>query len=196
MKNVSYLGILTALSSSICCIMPILAIITGTSGIASTFSWLEPARPYFIGMTVLILGFAWYQKIKPQKKNQCNCKIEQKTKLMQSKMFLGLVTIFSILMLTFPFYAHIFYPNTEKQPLITNKINMQVVDFMVDGMTCKSCEEHINYKVNKLFGIIKSSASFENGNVVVEFDNSKITSAEIEKVINSTGYSVTAKKEK
>lgn len=63
-------------------------------------------------------------------------------------------------------------------------------------MTCASCEEHVNHEVNKLSGIIKSTASYENGNAIVEFDNSKTNIAEIETAINGTGYSVRDKKEK
>ena len=62
-------------------------------------------------------------------------------------------------------------------------------------MTCASCEEHVNHEVNKLTGIISSTASYENGKAVVEFDNSKTNITEIEKAINSTGYSVISKKE-
>ncbi|MEC3965274.1 hypothetical protein VM932_07290, partial [Muricauda sp. SYSU M86414] len=36
-----------ALLSSFCCITPVLALVAGTSGLASTFSWLDPIRPYF-----------------------------------------------------------------------------------------------------------------------------------------------------
>jgi len=35
-------GLLTAITASLCCITPLLALIAGTSGIASTFSWIEP----------------------------------------------------------------------------------------------------------------------------------------------------------
>jgi copper chaperone CopZ len=62
-------------------------------------------------------------------------------------------------------------------------------------MTCASCEEHVNHEVNKLAGIINSHASYETGKAVVEFDNSQTNITEIEKAINSTGYSVTDKKE-
>ena len=40
-------------------------------------------------------------------------------------------------------------------------------------MTCASCEEHVNHKVNKLNGIINSKASYENGNAIIEFDKTK-----------------------
>ena len=190
------LGILTALASSLCCIMPVIAIVAGTSGLASTFSWLEPFRPYFIGLTILVLGFAWYQKLKPKKQIDCNCETEEKPKFIQSKMFLGIVTAFAIVMLAFPYYAHIFYPKTEKQIIVVDKSNVQTVEFSISGMTCAGCEEHVNHEVNKLSGIIKSTVSYENGNAIVEFDNSKTNIAEIEKAINGTGYSVTDKKEK
>ncbi|MDZ7646572.1 MAG: hypothetical protein U5K54_05000 [Cytophagales bacterium] len=45
------------------CITPVLALISGVGGIAATFSWLEPVRPYLIGITTLVLGFAWYQEL-------------------------------------------------------------------------------------------------------------------------------------
>jgi mercuric ion transport protein len=189
-------GLLTAIAASLCCITPVLALVAGTSGLASTFSWLEPARPYLIGLTILVLGFAWYQKLKPKKQIDCNCETEEKPKFIQSKMFLGIVTAFAIVMLAFPYYAHIFYPKPEKQVLVVDKSNVQTIEFSISGMTCASCEEHVNHEVNKLSGIIKSTASFENENAIVEFDNSKTNIAEIEKAINGTGYSVTDKKEK
>jgi copper chaperone CopZ len=189
-------GLLTAIAASLCCITPVLAIVAGTSGLASTFSWLEPARPYFIGLTILVLGFAWYQKLKPKKQIDCNCETDENPKFTQSKMFLGIVTVFAGLMLAFPMYAHVFYPKTEKQVIVVYKSNIQTVEFTISGMTCASCEEHVNYEVNKLSGIIKSTASYESGNAIIEFDNSKTSPAEIKKAINSTGYSVTDKKEK
>ena len=195
-KKIIGAGLLTAIAASLCCITPVLALVAGTSGLASTFSWLEPARPYFIGLTILVLGFAWYQKLKPKKQIDCNCETEEKPKFIQSKMFLGIVTAFAIVMLAFPYYAHIFYPKTEKQVIVVDKSYVQTVEFTISGMTCASCEEHVNHEVNKLSGIIKSSTSYENGNAIVEFDNSKTNITDIEKAINGTGYSVTDKKEK
>ena len=58
-------SLLTAITASLCCIAPVLALIAGTSGFASTFSWIEPFRPYLIGLTIVVLLFAWYQKLKP-----------------------------------------------------------------------------------------------------------------------------------
>lgn len=190
-------SILSAIAASLCCITPVLALVSGAGGIASSFSWLEPARPYLLGITVLVLGFAWYQKLKPRtaEEIQCACEEDEKPPFMQTKKFLGIVTVFAFLMMAFPYYGHIFYPKADKEVVVVSSDNIQEVKFNVSGMTCASCEEHVNHEVNKLTGIISSNASYENGNAIIEFDNSKTNISEIEKAINSTGYSVTDKKE-
>lgn len=189
------LGLLTAISASLCCITPVLALLAGTSGLASVFSWLDPLRPYLIGLTVLVLGFAWYQKLKAQKQIDCNCDTKEKTPFIQTKKFLGIVTVFAGLMLAFPSYVHIFFPKTESQTIVTDQSKIQKVEFKINGMTCSGCEEHVNHEVTQLTGIIKTSVSYENGNAIIDFDQAQTDIEEIEKAIEKTGYSVTDKKE-
>jgi len=195
-------GFLTAITASLCCITPVLALIAGTTGIASTFSWIEPFRPYLIGLTILVLAFAWYQKLKHQKEIDCECETDHlpagkagKPKFIQSKTFLGIVTAFAIVMLAFPYYSRIFYPKTEKHLIVVDKSDISTTEFKISGMTCASCEEHVNHEVNKLNGIVDSRASYEKENAIIEFDRTKTNKMEIEKAINSTGYKVTSEKE-
>ncbi len=190
-KKYIWTSILTAIGASLCCITPLLALISGASGMASAFSWLEPLRPYLIGITVLVLVFAWYQKLKPKNEIECDCESDEKPKFVQSKTFLGLVTGFAILMLAFPYYGSMFYPKTEKEIIVVSKENIQKVNIDINGMTCNSCEEHVNHTVNKLDGILNVESSYENGSSGIEFDKSKTNIEEIEKAINSTGYTVT-----
>lgn len=182
-------SLLTAITASLCCITPVLALVAGTSGIASTFSWIEPFRPYLIGLTILVLGFAWYQK--HNKEIDCECETDERPKFIQSKKFLGIVTASAIIMLAFPYYSGIFYPKTEKQIMVVDKSDLFTTKFEISGMTCASCEEHVNHEINKLDGIVNSNASYENGNAIIEFDKTKTNVTEIEKAINATGYKVT-----
>ena len=198
MKNENKLigvGLMTSIIASLCCLTPVLALIAGTSGIASTFSWIEPYRPYLLGMTFLVLGFAWYQKLNPKKEIDCECETDEKPKFLQTKTFLGIVTVFTIVIMAFPYYSGIFYSNTEKQLIVVYKSDIKTNEFKISGMTCASCEEHVNHEVNKLNGIVNSKVSYENGNAIIEFDRTKTNETEIEKAINSTGYRVTGKKE-
>ena len=188
-------SLLTAITASLCCITPVLALIAGTSGVASTFSWIEPFRPYLIGLTILVLLFAWYQKLKPEKEIDCECETDKKPKFIQSKTFLGVVTVFAIVMLAFPYYSSMFYPNSEKQIVVVDKSNIKTTEYKISGMTCASCEAHVNHEVIKLNGIVNSKTSYKNGNAIIEFDETKTNELEIEKAINATGYKVTNKKE-
>lgn len=200
MKNDKHLmgaGFLAAIGASLCCITPVLALIAGTSGIASTFSWLEPLRPYLIGLTILALGFAWYQKLNSLKATEPNCACDDdKPSIWQSRKFLGVVTIFTVALLAFPLYAEIFYPKTAQQKTVTQDAAIRTIEFKIKGMTCNGCAEHVNHEVNKLDGIISTKASYEEGNAIIQFDTLKTKPVEIEQSINSTGYSVTDRIEK
>jgi len=189
--NIIGAGLLTAIASSLCCITPILALISGTSGMASTFTWLEPFRPYLIGCTILILAFAWYQKLKPKKEVDCNCEADKKPSFLYSKLFLVMMTLFTIVMTTFPYYSSLFYPKHETKTNVVDQGNIQTINIGIKGMTCTSCEEHINHSVYKLDGILNIKSSYESGNSVIEFDNSKTSIEEIENSVNATGYSIT-----
>jgi mercuric ion transport protein len=185
-------GVLTAIAASLCCITPVLALISGASGVASTFSWMEPLRPYLIGFTVLVLGFAWYQKLKPRTKEEieCDCETDEKPSFWQSKLFLGIVTVFAVVMIAFPYYSSIFYGNSNKEVIVVSSENLVKTGFKIDGMTCTSCEEHIMHAVNEVEGVVSVSADYEEGTTTVEFDNSKTNKETIVDAINETGYTV------
>lgn len=184
-------GAISAIAASLCCIAPVLVLLAGTSGLASIFSWIEPIRPYLIGVSVLVLGFAWYQKLKPVQLDECGCVLEEKSSFIQSKIFLILVTIFTVLMLTVPYYSKVFFSKHGSEIEEVDQANTQTVEFIVTGMTCAACEEHIKHEVYKLPGIINASVSYDKSSALIQFDATKTTHEEIKRTINSTGYTVT-----
>lgn len=156
---------------------------------------MEPIRPYLIGITVLVLGFAWYQKLKPKKiEMDCACEEDEKKPFMHTKTFLGIVTLFAALMLAFPYYASVFYPKVEKQVVVVSSNNIKEVKFNVSGMTCTGCEEHVKHAVNALPGILEINANYVEGTAVVRFDESKTNKETIIKAIDETGYKVEGEK--
>ena len=188
-KNLAYTGLFAAVAASSCCIPPVIALIAGVGGGASALSWMEPFRPYLIGLAVLAIGYAWYSYLKTKKADDC-CEVDAKPKWFQTKGFLIGITLFAAISISFPYYSHIFYPDNKKEVVIVNQSKIQTVNFEVEGMTCASCEQHVTHAVNELDGIVNVAASFEKANAKVEFDNSKTNIEDIEKAINSTGYKV------
>lgn len=192
-------GILAALLSSLCCITPLLALLAGVSGIASTFSWLDPARPFFVGVTFLVLGFAWYQKLRPRTAEEiaCACEEDLKPSFWHSKRFLGIITVFAGLMLSFPSYAHIFYSNGGKHGasafIEQDTTKFHKIVLKVKGMTCAGCESHIEHEVSTLDGVKSVDAIYAEGSANIEYLPSKLEEQTIIDVINKTGYTVIEK---
>ena len=183
-------GIVAAIASSLCCIVPLLALIAGGVGAATNLSWLEPFRPYLIGFTILVLGFAWYQKLKPQK----DCCINQKTNFMETKSFLTIVTIFALSMLSFPSFSGNFYNNTPIEHSAITDSSKVVLN--IEGMTCGGCESQINSVLNKTEGVISCNASYKDASVTIIYDKEVTDSDGLIKIISKkTRFNVTGIKD-
>ncbi|NOZ61892.1 MAG: mercuric transport protein MerTP [Calditrichaeota bacterium] len=187
-------GIVTAIAASACCITPVLAIVAGVGGIASSLSWLEPLRPFFIGITVFVLGFAWYQQLKPKKEIDCDCDDNEKPSFWQSKKFLTIATVLAILLLAFPYYAPVLIADNTSSAAYATSENFQQVDLNIEGMTCAGCEATINQAVSTVPGVVKVTSDYKTGQAVVKIDSSKASLDSIVAVINRSGYRVVGEK--
>ncbi len=184
-------GLIAAIIASLCCITPVLALISSTSGIAASFSWMEPFRPYLIGLTVLVLTFAWYQKLKPMNTDiDCACDEDEKEPFLQSKLFLGIVTLFAAVMLAFPYYSSVFYPNIDKDDMAVNASTIYEVSMAIEGMTCTGCEEGIKHAAMKVPGVLDANANYNTGSATIKYDQSTSSEQDIIDAINATGYKV------
>jgi len=185
-------GVLAALAASSCCIPPVIAAIAGVGGMGSTLSWMEPFRPYLIGLAVIAIGYAWYAHLKPKEADDCGCDIE-KPKLYQTRGFLIGITIFAIISIGFPYYSGIFFPdNSATKTIIVKENDVTEAFITIDGMTCTGCEHHVNSTLNNSEGVIEASSSFETGKAQVKFDKTKVSIEELAKAVEeATGYKVT-----
>ncbi|MBI3520389.1 MAG: mercuric transport protein MerTP [Bacteroidetes bacterium] len=186
-------AIIASIVASLCCITPVFAFLAGISGIASTFSSLGKIRPYLIGLTLLILAFAWYQKLRARTKEEMECETceDKKPSFWQSKKFLGIVTVFTILILAFPNYAYIFFPKwQEKQVIIIDKSNIQKVKLSLEGMYCEACALTINDALSKVPGVLESKTSYTESMSIIKYDKSKTNIDALEKAVSGTGYKV------
>ncbi|MEQ8360182.1 MAG: mercuric transport protein MerTP [Cytophagales bacterium] len=191
-------GLLVAITASLCCITPVFATLAGIGGLAATFSWMEPFRPYLIGITILVLGFAWYQKLRPrtQEEIECACEKDENPSFWQSKKFLGIVTVFAVLMLAFPSYSGIFFPNNNKadKVIVVKKSDILNAELNIKGMTCTGCEHSVNAALNISEGVLEASSSYESGISTVKFDQTKVSVDQLAtNVEEATGYKVTEK---
>lgn len=188
-------GLLTALAASLCCITPLLALVGGLGASASAFSWLEPFRPYLMALTVGVLGFAWYQKLKPAPaSDDCGCAVDTKPAFTQSKPFLGIVTVLAGGLLAFPYYGARLYPHSPASAPVTVASGAtpmwQTATYRIKGMTCEACAQHVEHAVQQLPGVQAVTVSYAQGTAQVRFDAQKSPAAQVEKAINGTGYQI------
>ncbi len=189
-------GMLAAIAASLCCITPVLAVLGGLGGIASTFTWLDPLRPYLIGFTAIVLGYAFYNAYKPEKEGDLECACEDdespaKKNFINSKAFLWVVTGVSILMFAFPSYSHIFFPDTNNTIVVVNESNIIEVKLFIEGMTCTGCEESVDYTLRKQEGVLSAVSSYESGIANVKYDKSKVKPEQLAQAIeDEVGYKV------
>ncbi len=194
-KAVTCVGIFAAIAASLCCITPALALLAGASGAASSLSWLEPARPYLIGLAIATLTFAWYRLISTKGSAVCGpdgtCAVEKKN-FLASKTSLAIITIAAIALIAFPYYADKFYPKVENRNIIVvESNNINTASFNIKGMSCKGCETEVNNELHKVAGVIDAHTFYDKGTSIVRFDKSKTTVEQLKNAIAQTGYKVT-----
>lgn len=68
------------------------------------------------------------------------------------------------------------------------KLNVQKIEFSIDGMTCTGCENTIQNTINAMEGVYTSKADHEKGIAVAEVDSTIVDLAQIEAAINNVGY--------
>lgn len=184
-------GIVTAIAASICCVTPVVAFLAGISGVASTFSWLEPFRHWMVGLTLLFLGIAWYQKLKPQWDPSCAC--EANPSFWKSKTLLGILTVLTGVLMAFPYYSEAFIPTQDKHIVYVEDVEesqAQTVDLTIDGMTCTGCEAAVEQAAGGVPGVLQTDASYATGKAMVKYDRTKTDQKTITNAINRTGFTV------
>jgi mercuric ion transport protein len=185
-------GLLAALAASLCCIAPLLAIFGGISSAATYFNWIEPFRPYIIGITIFIFAIAWYQKFVVAARQQEDCCEPSKRSFWQSKKFLLIVTLFSGALIAFPYYSSLFYK--APQQVSTNVISQakfKYVRLNIKGMSCADCTKHIDGSLMGISGVATSSTSFEKTETIVRYDPAKTNADTINYKIKEIGYQPT-----
>jgi mercuric ion transport protein len=188
-KNTLLLSsVILAITSSLCCIVPLLTILGGISGLASSLGWVQPFRPYLIALTCIVLGIAFYQAYKPVKKDACGCDI--KKSFFQSKTFLWSITLISALLMAFPYYSEVLF--ASKPNVQSGSSAVAETSFKVIGMTCESCEHHVNSVLLHQTGVFEAITNFEDSTTTVKFDQSKVSLSQLMNVVRSqTGYTTT-----
>lgn len=103
-------GVLAALGATACCAGPLILLMLGISGSwASHLVALAPYSPYLTGLALLCLGAAFYNLyLRPRACGSGDaCAVDKVQR--NRRIVFWIVTVSAILLLTFPWFAPLFY---------------------------------------------------------------------------------------
>ncbi|MEE8437022.1 MAG: mercuric transporter MerT family protein, partial [Candidatus Neomarinimicrobiota bacterium] len=105
-------AVLAAVAASVCCVGPLLLLGLGIGGAwVGNLTALEPFRPYLMGLTAVLLGYAFYRIYSKPKAEACEpgsyCANPKSDKI--NKISLWIVTVFVVGLLAFPYLTPVLF---------------------------------------------------------------------------------------
>ncbi|MDZ7362053.1 MAG: mercuric transporter MerT family protein [candidate division KSB1 bacterium] len=178
-------SVVTAIVASLCCIGPAVLAIVG-AGSLGAFAAFEKYRLYFIGITAVLLGAAFYLTYRKRevKCEDGSCKIEGAGKW--NKLGVWSATIIAVLAISYPYLAA--KPSATTNAAFTPKAT---VVLEVKGMTCTACASHIQTALSGVKGVHSASVTYETGKAVIAYDSALVQPNALIKQVEETGYSAT-----
>ncbi len=186
--------IIAAIAASVCCVGPLVLLALGVGGAwVGNLTALEPFRPYLMGLTLIILGYAFYKIYRKPQPEECApdsyCANQKSDRI--NKITLWIATVFVILLLSVPYITSLLLavPGNKVEQAEIDYSTLMVVTLDVPDMYCPACPFTVQKSLLKLNGVISAEASLETKKAIVTFDQSKVTTAQMIEATTNAGYS-------
>jgi copper chaperone CopZ len=151
--------------------------------------------PFIVALVALLLVFLWYQYITGLKRYRRDPGRRPAGKP-NSVVFLGIVTVFAIVMFTLPWLLNNFEEKLESPPaeMVMDPDNRMEITLEVEGMTCTGCEGLIQRRVGELPGVESVRADHMTHETVIVYDKSRADLSQMKLAIEEAGYKVVGEK--
>lgn len=182
-------SILAAITASLCCIGPLVAVLLGASGFAAS-AVFEKWRAVFLGVTFALLALAWYltyRKPKAACAEGSVCATKPVSKW--NKVALWFATGAVLVTAAFPSLSSAILRGTQSNaPGVVADANSAVLKVKIPSMDCAACAVSIQTKLRKQAGIITASVNYDTKDAVVQYDATKLLPEKIMATIDETGF--------
>lgn len=103
-------SVLAGVGASVCCVLPLVLVLAGVGGSwLSTLRAFEPYRPIFVAAALVALGFAWHGIFRRAAVCEPGQVCADPQVLRRRKAIFIVVATIVLALLTFPYYAFLFY---------------------------------------------------------------------------------------
>jgi mercuric ion transport protein len=182
------------IAASICCIGPIVAVGLGFSaaGLAAAF---EPVRPYLLGLTFVILAFAFYRAYRRPEENCATGVCDKPVSRRAQMLVLWLGAAIVVLFAAFPYYSGTLWKalGPRFQTVSANTVEAHSLAILsVDDLNCGGCVAAIQQTLARLDGIRDVKFDYNDNTASVLFDEKRVTPRQIEEKVKAAGVNVVA----
>lgn len=182
-------SLLAAITASLCCIGPLIAVALGAGGFAAS-AVFEKLRPVFFGVTFALLALAWYltyRKPKTSCEEGSACATKPVSKW--NKAVLWLATAFVLVTAAFPSLSSAILRATQTNaPATVADANSAVLKVKIPSMDCAACALNIQSVLKKQAGVQQAQVRFDTKEAVVQYDAAKLSPETIIATIDATGF--------
>ncbi|HUZ06198.1 MAG TPA: mercuric transporter MerT family protein [Candidatus Paceibacterota bacterium] len=182
-------SLLAAITASLCCIGPLVAVLLGASGFAAS-AVFEKWRPVFLGVTFALLALAWYltyRKPKAPCEEGSTCATRPVAKW--SKVVLWFATGVVLVTAAFPSLSSAILRGTQSSaPVAVADGNSAVLKVKIPSMDCAACAVSIQTKLRQQPGVVTAQVSYDTKTAMVQYDATKLTPEKIIAAIDETGF--------
>jgi copper chaperone CopZ len=193
-SNISAAGsVLTAIVASVCCIGPALLALVGAGSIGA-FGALESYRPYFIGLTVILLALAFFLTYRKWEVacEDGSCKVVKAGKW--NKIGVWTSAIIALVAILFPYTnltpmvsAASVKPTGTQGQLATAVLNIK-------GMDCEACANGLQASLSQIKGVESAAVKYKSGSAVIEYDPAEVAPTVFTNFLTKAGYKSTVVK--
>ena len=185
---------IAAFLASLCCIGPL--VLAGLGLGAAAFSPLLVLRPYFLGLSGILLAAGFYFVYrKPKATAACEgetCAPTSPTRRL-AKPALWLATLAVLALALFPYYGSKLVGQAQPRQSVatatveTAQLKIATGD-LAGQMDCPVCADVIQHKLAATPGVLGAVVRYPSGSATVQYDPRKLVPAQLVQIVDTTGF--------
>jgi copper chaperone CopZ len=189
-------SVVTAMLSSACCWLPLLLLAFGASA-AGVGAFFEQWRPYFITLSVVMLGTGFYFayfRASACKDGCCSTRARRGQLINRAMLWTSSVVVLAFVM--FPKYGASLIESIQSRTATEQSIAAtdaaatgDVYVFEVEGMTCEACAVTLKSQLAKIPGVTSAQVNYADKTARVNADDPAVL-GQVEEIGKSLGYAV------
>lgn len=184
-------SVAAAIAASLCCIGPLFAAFAGIGSIGA-FSIFDTYRPYFIGLTVILLAVSLYRTYR-KREAKCedgSCRIETGGKW--DKIAIWSATLVAAVAIAFPSVGEPLLAFTGSRGSTNG--NSATVILRIEGMDSPMCAGGLEASLARIGGVQGARISLEKEEAVITYDPTIVEPGIFISVVKETGFRVRPEK--